>query len=193
MTSLPWYIARASGFVSWSLLTAAMLWGLLLSTRVLGSRPRANWLLDLHRMLGALALVFTGVHVGALLFDTYVGFGFADVLVPFATHWHPLALAGGITAFYLLCAVELTSLARAHVPRALWRRVHFLSFPLFVVATGHAITAGTDAATWIGLAVVVIGTMAVFSLAALRAVEAGDLAQTTTRDDLAGALSRTSR
>ena len=73
--TLPWYVARAAGLVGWGLLAAATLWGLALSTKVLGKRPRPNWLLDLHRWLGGVALVFTGVHVVALLADTYVHFG----------------------------------------------------------------------------------------------------------------------
>jgi DMSO/TMAO reductase YedYZ heme-binding membrane subunit len=38
-------------------------------------------------------------------------------------------------------------LLRRHLPLRVWRRIHFLSFPLFVVATIHAMTAGTDRAT----------------------------------------------
>ena len=45
---------------------------------------------------------------------------------------------------YALLAVELTSLARAHISKRLWRRVHFASFALFVLTTIHALTAGTD-------------------------------------------------
>jgi hypothetical protein len=44
----------------------------------------------------------------------------------------------------LLLAVELTSLARSHLSKALWRRVHFASFVLFIMATVHGLTAGTD-------------------------------------------------
>ena len=73
--TFPWYVARAAGLVSWALLAAATLWGLALSTRALGDRPRANWLLDMHRWLGGTALAFTGVHVIALLADQYVHFG----------------------------------------------------------------------------------------------------------------------
>jgi len=144
MSTLPWYVARAAGLVGWGLLAAATLWGLALSTKILGKRPRPNWLLDLHRWLGGLAVVFTGVHVVALLADTYVHFGLASVLVPFASHWHPVAVAWGVVALYLLVAVELTSLARAHLPKIVWRRVHFASFALFVMATIHGLTAGTD-------------------------------------------------
>ncbi len=89
MTMLPWYVARASGLVGWGLLAAATLWGLALSTKALGPRPRPNWLLDLHRWLGGLALIFTGVHVGSLLLDTYVHFGLTSVLVPFASDVAP--------------------------------------------------------------------------------------------------------
>jgi predicted ferric reductase len=139
-----WYVARASGLVGWGLLAAATLWGLALSTKVLGTRPRPNWILDLHRWLGGVALIFTGVHVVALLADKYVHFGLNAVLIPLAAKWHPVAVAWGVVAFYLLLAVELTSLARSRLSKQVWRRVHFASFALFVMATIHGLTAGTD-------------------------------------------------
>src|SRR5437764_4266652 len=146
MTSqITWYAARASGIVAWALAAASVIWGLALSTRALGRSPRPAWLFDLHRFLGGIALVFTAVHVGAILLDTYVHFSIVNVLVPFTGTWHPVAVAWGIAAFYLLLAVELTSLARAHVSKRLWRRVHFGSFVLFASSTVHALTAGTDA------------------------------------------------
>ena len=142
--NFPWYVARASGLVGWALLAAATLWGLALSTKVLGKRPRPNWILDLHRWLGGVALIFTGVHVAALLADQYLHFGLNAVLIPFASKWHPVAVAWGVVAFYLLLAVELTSLARARLSKKVWRRVHFASFLLFIMATVHGLTAGTD-------------------------------------------------
>jgi predicted ferric reductase len=142
--TFPWYVARAAGLVSWALLAASVLWGLALSTRALGSRPRPNWLLDMHRWLGGTALAFTGVHVLALLLDQYVHFGLVQILVPFASTWHPVAVAWGVVSLYLLLAVELTSLARARVSKRVWRRVHTASFVLFVTATIHGLTSGTD-------------------------------------------------
>ena len=82
-----------------------------MSTRVLGPKPRAAWMTDLHRFLGGLATVFTAVHVGALLFDRYVGFGVGDVLVPLHSSYRPVAVAWGVVALYLLVAVEVTSLS----------------------------------------------------------------------------------
>ena len=53
---LAWYVARAAGIVAWALVSGAVVWGLLLSTRVLRGRPTPRWLLDLHRFLGGLAV-----------------------------------------------------------------------------------------------------------------------------------------
>jgi predicted ferric reductase len=140
-----WYVARASGLVGWFLCTLAVVWGLALSTRLLGKRPKPAWLLDLHRFLGGLATTFVVIHVGGLVADSYTHFGVADVLVPLASSWKPGAVAWGIAGFYLLLAVEVTSLARRHLPGRLWRRVHAASLPLWVVSTVHLVTAGTDA------------------------------------------------
>src|SRR5436190_8351911 len=104
-----WYTARSSGVVAWIMLTASVLAGLALSTRVLGARPRPNWLLDLHRFVGAAAVVFVGVHVVSLVADSYVHFGPTEILVPLASSWHPVAVAWGIISMYLLVAVEVTS------------------------------------------------------------------------------------
>ena len=166
---LPWYVARASGLVGWGLLAAATLWGLALSTKVLGKRPRPSWILDLHRMLGALALVFTGVHVGAILADQYVHFGLVDVLVPFASKWRPGAVAWGVVGLYLLVAIEVTSLLRAHISKTLWRRVHFASFPLFVAATVHGLTAGTDTTRRVAVLVALVVGVAFCAFVAARA------------------------
>jgi predicted ferric reductase len=163
-----WYTARASGLVSWALLSASMLWGLVLSTKLRPPRIRPNWTLDLHRYLGGLAVIFVGVHVVALMFDSYVGFGLAQVLVPFASHWKPVAVAWGVTALYLLLAVELSSLARKRLPNRVWRRLHFLAFPLYVVATLHMVTAGTDARTALALLAVTAAAVTIGALTAMR-------------------------
>jgi DMSO/TMAO reductase YedYZ heme-binding membrane subunit len=187
---LPWYVARASGLVGWGLLTAATLWGLALSTKVFGKRPRPNWLLDLHRMLGALALVFTGVHVGAILVDQYVHFGLTEVLVPFASKWHPIAVAWGIVGFYLLAAVELTSLLRSRIPKKFWRRVHYLSFPLFVFATVHGLSAGTDTTRRVAVLVAVAASASFLTMVAIRAALSAVESPTRADRPIAGARIR---
>jgi predicted ferric reductase len=142
--SLAWYLARSSGIVAVLLLGAAVVWGLLLSTRFFDRRPAPRWLLDLHRMLGGLAVVFVGLHLAGLVADNYVHFGVADLLVPFASHWRPAAVALGVVALWILIAVEVTSLAMRHLPRRAWRAVHLSSHVLFWLAVLHGAAAGTD-------------------------------------------------
>ena len=161
-----WFVARSSGIIAWALLTLSVCWGLLLSTRLLARRVSPAWLLDLHRHLSGLAVVFTGVHLVGLVADSYVTFGWAELFIPMASSWKPGAVAFGIVAFYLLLAVEITSLAMRRLPRSLWRWVHRSSFALFGFATYHGIVAGTDAGnvwyrivTWTSIGVVVSSTL----------------------------------
>lgn len=141
---LTWYVARASGLVAWGLVAASVAWGLALSSRVVQRRGLPAWLLDLHRYLGVLALVFTTTHLVALWADSYVAFGPAELFVPLAATWRPGAVAWGIAAFYLLLAVQLTSWARRRLPKRVWHTIHLSSLPLFVLATVHGVQAGTD-------------------------------------------------
>jgi DMSO/TMAO reductase YedYZ heme-binding membrane subunit len=163
-----WYTARASGIVGWALLAAGVLWGLALSTKVLRGRPKPNWMLDLHRFLGGLAVVFTGVHVGGLVFDDYLHFGPSEILVPFTSAYRPAAVAWGVVALYFVVAVEVTSLLRRRLSKRQWRAVHFLSFPLFLAATIHGLTAGTDATSPILRVSMIAVSLAVAGLTAVR-------------------------
>jgi methionine sulfoxide reductase heme-binding subunit len=163
-----WYVARAGGIVAWALLAASVVWGLVLSTRLRPPRTTPAWTLDLHRALGGLATVFTAIHVGAIMLDSYVHFGLGDVLVPFASSWHPDRVAWGIVGLYLLLAVELTSLARRYLPPRVWRRIHVLSLPLFLVATMHFVVTGTDAGNPVAVAGIVLSVLAVAALGTRR-------------------------
>jgi DMSO/TMAO reductase YedYZ heme-binding membrane subunit len=139
-----WYVARSGGIVAWLLLAAGLVVGLLLSSKLLGRRVSPAWLLSVHRYLGGIAVVFTVVHVAAVMLDDFVDFGWTDVLVPFASEWRPQAVAWGIVGMYLLVAIEVTSLAMRRLPKRLWRVVHWSSAGLFMTATVHGWQAGTD-------------------------------------------------
>lgn len=147
-TKVWWYVSRSTGIVAWALLALAVLWGLALSTRALGKRTPAPWLLDVHRFLGGLAVIFTVVHFVTLSFDPWMsseyGYTITQAFVPFASSWKPGPMAWGIVAFYLLLAVEFTSLIKNRLPQKFWRGVHMASYPLYAMATIHLLTAGSD-------------------------------------------------
>lgn len=142
-----WYLARSSGIVALLLIVASVVWGLLLSSKYLADGARPKNLLNLHRFLGGLSVAFTVIHLVALYLDSYITFAIADLLVPFVADWRPLPVAGGVIAFWLLLAVQLTSVAKRHLPRHLWRWIHLTSYVLLPLGLWHGLTAGTDAAT----------------------------------------------
>jgi predicted ferric reductase len=141
-----WYAARSSGLVAWALVTASILWGLALSTRLIQRRGVPAWLLDLHRFLGTLSIVFVGVHLVALWADSYLVFAWSELFVPMASTYRPGAVAWGIAATYLLVAIQLTSWLMRRLPRRLWHTVHLSSFAVFVASTVHGFQSGADRA-----------------------------------------------
>ncbi len=157
-----WYLSRSSGIVAWLLLAASCLWGVLMVTRMLKPADRPAWMLDLHRWLGALAVVTTGIHLGALVADNYVHFGWTEILVPQASEWKTFPVTLGVVAFYFLVLVEASSLMIKKLPRAVWHGVHLTAYISFVLATAHGVYAGTDRGN---LFFVVLGSGAVFIVA----------------------------
>ncbi len=139
-----WFVSRSSGVIAWALVSLSVCWGLFISTKAVAKASSPAWLLDLHRYLGGLAVIFTAIHLIGLAADNYVTFGWAETFVPMASEWKPGPVAFGIVGLYLLVAVEVTSLAMKWLPRRLWRWIHRSSFPLYFVATYHGISAGTD-------------------------------------------------
>ena len=165
---LSWYVARSSGLVAWAVATLSILWGLALSTRFIRRRGVPAWLLDLHKFLGTLTIVFVAVHIAALVADNFVYFGARELFVPFASPWRPGAVAWGIAATYLLVAIQLTSWMMRKLPRKLWHTIHLTSIPMFVSATVHGFTSGADnrdlAVQWVALT----GCLLVFLLVTFR-------------------------
>lgn len=140
-----WFLSRASGIVSWGLLSASIVWGVLLSTRLMRPVDRPAWLLDLHKWFAALSIIGVGVHLGSLVADSYVDFGWRELFVPMASQWQPGPVAWGVISAYLLIAVQLSSLAMKKIPRRWWRAIHLTSYAMFALASVHSFTAGTDA------------------------------------------------
>ena len=141
---LTWYLTRASGLVAWALMMVAVLWGLLLVSRVLERRPSSVWLLDLHKHLSLLTVVLTVVHVGALWFDDFVEFSMVEIFVPLTSDYETTAVTIGVVALWTLGVVEVSARMRRRLGMRTWRAMHMLSGPLVIMATLHGIMIGTD-------------------------------------------------
>jgi predicted ferric reductase len=141
--------------VAAALLTLTVMWGVLGSARLVERRGWPRWLADLHRYLAWLTLVFIAVHMLALVGDNYMHIGWRELFVPFALDWRPGAVAWGIVTLYLVAVVQVSSWMRRWLPRTLWRRLHYLSYPAMWMALVHGLRAGTDASNrWVRAGVI---------------------------------------
>jgi len=139
-----WYLSRSSGIVALVMLVLSVVWGVLLATRALRHIDRPAWLLDLHKWLGGMALVMTGLHMLGLYLDGYIQYGFTELLVPGTSDYRPLAVAIGVLSFYVMVAVQATSYMRRWLSKRMWYGIHVLSYGLVWGAAIHAGMAGTD-------------------------------------------------
>ena len=140
-----WHLSRASGLVSWILLTASLVWGVLLFTRALKHVDRPSWLLEMHIWLSGLAIVTIGVHLVTLVLDNYLVFSWKEILVPGGSPWKTWPVALGVIAFWLIMIVQITATARKHLPRKVWKTLHLFSYASWWLVALHAGLAGTDA------------------------------------------------
>lgn len=143
-SKVTWYLTRSSGITAYLLLTLSMLTGLGVFTRLLDAlTPRANSF-TLHEHLSWLALGFTGLHAGVLVFDRYQPFRLAELLTPFLSAWRPAPVAFGILAMYAMVLVNVSFYLKPRLSHRAWQIIHFASYALFALATAHGVFAGSD-------------------------------------------------
>ena len=143
-SSASWYAARAGGVTAYLLVSACVLAGILLAgkTRVPGL-PRFA-VEDVHRFLGLLTGLFIAVHISGVALDSVVPFSLEQLVVPFTAGYRPLATGLGIVALELLLAISITNRLRSRLPYKLWRRAHYATLAVWLLATVHGILSGSD-------------------------------------------------
>lgn len=139
-----WYVTRASALIAWALMTLSVVWGILLSTRILRRVDNPGWLQDLHRFLGGLSVIMVLLHMVTLMLDGWLHLSLVQVLVPFTSDFKPIAVALGIVAFYLLIAVQGSSMIMHRLPRKFWKALHYASYAVVLLVSFHAGLSGTD-------------------------------------------------
>jgi predicted ferric reductase len=122
--------------------TLNMLLGLLIALRY---SPVRMWphrrinIFRLHNWTAYLVLLLIVLHPVVLLFRASTRFGWKDVLLPIHSPVQPTLNTVGAASLYVLLIVIFTSLFRLYMPRPLWRKLHFLVFPAFVLMFIHSV------------------------------------------------------
>ncbi len=149
-----WIASRATGLVSFVLLTLVLVLGISVRRMAGSSRtPRFVWV-GLHRNATLLATVLVGLHVLTVVTDSYVDVRWTDVVLPFVGHYRPFWLGLGTVSLDLMAVLTVTSLLRDRISRRLWRGLHWTAYLFWPIAAVHAIGIGTDMRGFPGLALV---------------------------------------
>jgi hypothetical protein len=156
--SWAWYVIRASGILSFALLVFLMLSGIGHVTgwtyKILA--PIHAW--AVHKAAAIVLGVCIAIHMIGLLFDRYITFSVADILVPFVKTYSnnvpllgvdigPIAMAAGIIAAYgtyLVIASSLDTVGWISRHKTLWKSTHIVSYGVMLLVILHALGTGTD-------------------------------------------------
>ena len=142
-----WSVSRSTGIVATVLAAVALVWGLLFSARATGQRLPPAWWLALHNWLGGLTLTFTTAHVVAVFLDHDSGIGLKAIAIPTQALDLKTPITWGVLSTYGFIVVVATSWPKLRFPRRVWRAVHLLSLPAFVMACVHGYEVGSDGST----------------------------------------------
>jgi methionine sulfoxide reductase heme-binding subunit len=139
-----WLLARASGLTAYGLLTASVLAGLVLKSKPLGRALKPAPTTDVHRFLALLGLGMLVLHGGTLLLDRTLHLSLAGLFVPGASPYRPAAVATGVVAAELMALIYASFLVRRRIGARNWRRLHWATYLVFLLATVHGFASGTD-------------------------------------------------
>jgi predicted ferric reductase len=169
---LPWYVIRVSGWLAYLALAASVIYGLLLSTKLLDAIAQRTISFTLHQDLSSIGLALALVHAAVLVIDRSVPFTPVQVVIPLIGPYRPVWVAFGQLALALTIVLVASFYLRRRMGQANWRRLHYVSFIAYLAMTVHGLMSGTDSGTAWAQAAYVGSLVLVGALLAFRVVSA---------------------
>jgi len=139
-----WYITRSAGLAAYILMWLSVAWGLAVSSKILDNLLHRSFTYDFHQFLSLLALGFTALHVIVLMFDKYLPYSVAQILVPFISPYRPVWVGIGVIGLYLSVLVTVTFYLRGRIGMKAFRWIHMSSLLGYLGVLVHSILSGTD-------------------------------------------------
>jgi predicted ferric reductase len=144
---LAWYSVRALGFLAYGVLAVSVLYGLLLSTKILDAVAHRPVSFALHKDLAIVALILATLHAALLVADQSFNFTPRAILVPFASPYAPIPVGIGQLTFYATAIVTASFYVRRQIGQRAWRILHYATFLAFIGASAHGSASGSDSGT----------------------------------------------
>ena len=140
-----WITSRAAGVAALVALTVDVVFGLLVSTGLSNGWIARGRSVELHRWLSAVTLGLVALHAFVLGADRFVRLDALDATVPFLSSYERLAVALGVLASYAAVLVHASFGWIGRISGYVWRKLHYVSFAVFTLATAHALFMSDDA------------------------------------------------
>lgn len=157
-----WLAGRATGIVSYLLLTLLVTLGLVLSHPTNQSTWKlSKRLFPWHENLFVFVVAFLAAHVVSLVLDPYAGVGIQGALVPGLSEYRSAPVALGTLGLYAALVAGISARWTRLLPAGLWLKLHRFALVAWAMGWLHGLTAGTDALPLLGMyvttGVVVLG------------------------------------
>ncbi|MEV4612484.1 ferric reductase-like transmembrane domain-containing protein [Kitasatospora sp. NPDC049258] len=147
------FLGVAAGVLALVSFSAAVLWGLAATDRLILRPVHRLAAQVVHRAMGIAGVVFLVLHVWVNLIQDRIGA--VSAFVPFADPRRPVILGLGALSGYLFLAVALAGAARGLLARTgevgRWRIVHICAYPAWGAGLVHGLNAGRLPAPWVSV------------------------------------------
>jgi sulfoxide reductase heme-binding subunit YedZ len=163
-----WLASRSVGVIALLLISLSVCLGLAMSARVTRGPGVAARAKSMHEALALAGLAAIGLHGALLLGDAWLHPTLAQIVTPFAIAPHRIWTGVGVLAGWLTALITASFYARRWIGARNWRRLHMLTFVVYVMGVGHAIGAGTDGGSVWMLATIAAAALPILVLLALR-------------------------
>jgi DMSO/TMAO reductase YedYZ heme-binding membrane subunit len=139
-----WGVIKAAGMTSYMLMFISVVLGAFSYGAAIPPKAK-KWLLPIHQSTGWFGFLFGLLHGAVLIIDGYRPFLPSEVLVPFASGFHPVTLGLGTLALYIMAAILISSDIIRRLGKKIWKSIHLLSYPMFLFLLIHGAMDGSDA------------------------------------------------
>ncbi|MFJ1703740.1 hypothetical protein [Kitasatospora sp. NPDC088346] len=162
------FLGVAAGVMALVSFSAAVLWGLTATDRLLLHPMHRLAAQAIHRAMGISGVVFLVLHVWMNLIQDQISS--VAAFVPFADPNRPVVLGLGVAAGYVFLAVAAAGAARGLLAKTgeatRWRIVHICAYPAWGAGLVHGLKAGRLPAQYVSVlySVAVVGVIVALAL-----------------------------
>jgi sulfoxide reductase heme-binding subunit YedZ len=138
-----WGVIKAAGLTSYLFMFISVVLGAFSYGAAISPNVR-KITLPVHQWTGWFGFLFGLLHGAVLMIDGYQPFEPEEVLIPFASEFHPATVGLGTLALYIMAAILASSDIMKKLGKKIWKSIHLFSYPMFLFVLIHGVTDGSD-------------------------------------------------